>query len=313
MPECIIRCEGVVKRFEQCRALDGLAFNVEAGEVFALIGPNGSGKTTTVRILLGIFRRDEGDVSVFGLDPGNCFGQIGARLGVMLEHPGLHDQLSGVEYLKLYAGLFCLPPSEIPARIAHAFDVVGLSDRVRDRLGTLSKGMRQRISLARCLLNRPPLLILDEPFDGIDAESRRNLVEALPELARSQGTTIFVTSHNLSELERIATRVAILDHGRIARVDTLDALCAPTPGSELLTITVRERPNIGSELAAFMPTARWDPRQRRITVDLRTSSQTQDQILQELLVRGFSVEAFKIERQTLEDVYFSLTSKDKNR
>ncbi|GIW56042.1 MAG: ABC transporter [Nitrospiraceae bacterium] len=310
MPESLVRFESVKKAFGAVQALDGVTFTVEPEEVFAFIGPNGSGKTTTIRILLGIYQADDGTVEVLGLDPNKDFSRIGPQLGVMLEHPATLDLLTGEEYLDLYAGLFCLTARESAERRAEALKRVGLANRAKERLGTYSKGMRQRMSLARCLLNRPRLLVLDEPFDGIDAESRRDLIKVLPDLTRGTGASVFITSHNLSEVERIATRVAIIDRGRVARLDSVHSLCAPVEGQEVLVVTLSKAGAMREmELQALFPAARWDGERRQLLVSLREVGRTREAILNELLGRGIDVEAFEMKRVTLEEVYFSVTDR----
>jgi ABC-2 type transport system ATP-binding protein len=310
VPESLVRFESVKKAFGAVQALDGVTFTVEPEEVFAFIGPNGSGKTTTIRILLGIYQADDGTVEVLGLDPNKDFSRIGPQLGVMLEHPATLDLLTGEEYLDLYAGLFCLTARESAERRAEALKRVGLANRAKERLGTYSKGMRQRMSLARCLLNRPRLLVLDEPFDGIDAESRRDLIKVLPDLTRGTGASVFITSHNLSEVERIATRVAIIDRGRVARLDSVHSLCAPVEGQEVLVVTLSKAGAMREmELQALFPAARWDGERRQLLVSLREVGRTREAILNELLGRGIDVEAFEMKRMTLEEVYFSVTDR----
>lgn len=310
MPASLVRFESVKKAFGAVQALDGVTFTVEPEEVFAFIGPNGSGKTTTIRILLGIYQADDGTVEVLGLDPNKDFSRIGPQLGVMLEHPATLDLLTGEEYLDLYAGLFCLTARESAERRAEALKRVGLANRAKERLGTYSKGMRQRMSLARCLLNRPRLLVLDEPFDGIDAESRRDLIKVLPDLTRGTGASVFITSHNLSEVERIATRVAIIDRGRVARLDSVHSLCAPVEGQEVLVVTLSKAGAMREmELQALFPAARWDGERRQLLVSLREVGRTREAILNELLGRGIDVEAFEMKRMTLEEVYFSVTDR----
>ena len=343
MPESLVRFESVKKAFGAVQALDGVTFTVEPEEVFAFIGPNGSGKTTTIRILLGIYQADDGTVEVLGLDPNKDFSRIGPQLGVMLEHPATLDLLTGEESLDLYAGLFCLTARESAERRGGRRQRGGWGERAKERLGTYtpgatqrgaerrawtalervslthaarrkvgaySKGMRQRMSLARCLLNRPRLLVLDEPFDGIDAESRRDLIKVLPDLTRGTGASVFITSHNLSEVERIATRVAIIDRGRVARLDSVHSLCAPVEGQEVLVVTLSKAGAMREmELQALFPAARWDGERRQLLVSLREVGRTREAILNELLGRGIDVEAFEMKRMTLEEVYFSVTDR----
>jgi ABC-2 type transport system ATP-binding protein len=309
--ESLVRCNRLSKAFEKTQALGGVTFSVEPGEVFALIGPNGSGKTTTIRLILGLYQPDDGDVTVLGVDPYCEFSRVGPQVGVMLEHPGTFDQLTGVEYLNLFAGLFCLSPLQAAERREFALSRVGLVERSHERLGTFSKGMRQRMSLARCLMNQPRLLILDEPFDGIDAESRRDLVHVLPDLTHDATTSVFLTSHNLTEVEQLATRVAIINEGQIIRLDSVDSMCSTNTGSTVLVITVREITDAAAcELERVFPTIRVDRQRRKIMIDLERQHIGREQALRTFLDHGLSIESFNIERTTLEAVYFALTAKE---
>ncbi len=312
MCDRIVSCRNVVKTFEGVTALDGLTLDVDAGEIVALIGPNGSGKTTTMRTLLGIYPAEAGEVSVLGCDPARQFELIGPRLGVMLEQPGLSDKLSALEYLTIYARLFDIPVVEIDRRVNEVLGIAGLSERAGERLGGYSKGMRQRISLARCLLNRPRLLILDEPFDGVDTESRRTLFDVLRAVPTAGGASVLITSHNLDDIEKLATRVVILDHGRVVRSESLERLCGAEPGNEVVIIQVGGCPaSVIEETIASISGASWRPTSRQLAVDLRRSGFSQQELLIKL-IGSIPVQSFALERQTLEEVYFSVTQKEHN-
>lgn len=305
MPETVVQFDDVSKKFKRVHALRDLSFHVGVGEVFGFIGPNGCGKTTTIRTLLGFYKPDSGTVRVFGHDPLCDFASIGPSIGVMLDRPGLCDFITAAEYLEYYAGLLGIPRARALQERARTLQIVGLKDRAGDLLSGFSKGMRQRISLARCLLNRPRLLILDEPFDGIDVEARRDLTQILPDICRRDGTAVFVTSHNLPEIEKISHRVAVVKVGRIVGLDTPDALRHHAGEKSLIVITIADG-TTGDELLRILPQASFDAERRELKVEVGSGSLTRDGVLKALVTNGVSISGLTA-GTTLEDVYFSLT------
>ena len=204
------------RRFGQRVALDSLSIRVRRGEIYGFLGPNGAGKTTAIRCILGLIRADSGTTSVFGeSDPVQRLRHIGA----VVETPAFHPFLSGREALELsarYGGISVHSVDE-------ALDWVGLSERSHDRVSTYSLGMRQRLGLARALLGRPPLLVLDEPTNGMDPRGMADVRNRLLTMAADHGTTVFISSHLLSEVEKLCDRVGILHHGRLVAECAVDA------------------------------------------------------------------------------------------
>ncbi len=306
--EIVAEFASVWKRFKHIEALRGISFEVHPGEVLSFIGPNGSGKTTTIRHLLGFYRPNMGAVRVFGRNPLTEFSEIGSRLGIMLEQPGLCDNLTASEYLDFYAGLFGICSSVFRQRSRELLELAGLSDRSNSRIGGFSKGMRQRLSLARCLINQPRFLLLDEPFDGIDVETRRYILDLLPRLAHEGGAAVFVTSHNLPEVDRISDRIAIINRGQIVALDRPDSLRHQATGKKCLVITIRNGP-IGKYLDLMRETSGvgYDANTRQLRMETAEVDLDLDGVLRQLLALEISVSSIREERSTLEDVYFSLT------
>jgi ABC-2 type transport system ATP-binding protein len=224
-----IAVHGLVKEFRhwgrRVRALDGVDLEVRPGEVFGLLGANGAGKTTLVKVLLGLSRPSRGEARVRGRSPREARAR--ARVGYLPEGHRFPGYLSAEATLRLFGRLAGLPEPTIGARTRELLDLVGLGDRARDRVGRYSKGMTQRLGLACALLDEPDVLFLDEPTDGVDPVGRRHIRDILL-AARERGTTIFINSHLLSEVERTCTRVAILHRGRVIREGTVADLTAPT-------------------------------------------------------------------------------------
>jgi ABC-2 type transport system ATP-binding protein len=206
--EPVLVVEHLTKRFGERIAVDDISFVVGAGEVFGFLGPNGAGKTTTVRMLATLIAPTSGTARVAGLplDPANGV-EIRKRIAVMTENPGLYLRLTVAENLEFFAGLYELAGPK--ARIGHALAAVNLSGRANDSCGSLSKGLRQRVALARTLLSEPAIVFLDEPTSGLDPVASRDVHELIDGL-RERGVTVFLTTHRLEEAERLCDRVAIL-------------------------------------------------------------------------------------------------------
>ncbi len=219
MAEAAIVVEGLTYTYGDLRAVDDVSFNVERGEIVGFLGPNGAGKTTTVKMLTGQLRPAAGRASVLGFDTVRESGQIHRRIGVSFESTNLYEQMSAQENLELFARLFGVRGFDAPALLGR----VGLAGRGRERAANYSKGMKQRLMVARSLVNTPELLFLDEPTAGLDPSSAASIRRLILE-ERERGATIFLTTHDMAEADELCDRVAFMNQGRIAALDTPLAL-----------------------------------------------------------------------------------------
>ena len=210
---------GLRKTFGMLVAIEGLDLTIHRGEVFGLLGPNGSGKTTTIRMLCGLMVPSGGSATVVGFDVVREAEQIRRRIGYMSQRFGLYDDLSVTENLTFYASIYGLHGAERRARVSELLDELGLRERTTQLAGTLSGGWKQRLALAACVLHEPRLLLLDEPTAGVDPASRRLFWQRIYALAE-QGTTILVTTHYMDEAER-CQRLAFLSRGKLIAVGTV--------------------------------------------------------------------------------------------
>jgi ABC-2 type transport system ATP-binding protein len=215
---------GVVKRYGARAALDGVSLRLEPGASLGLLGPNGAGKTTALRLLLGFARPSAGGVSLFGRDPADPESRRG--VGYLPERVAFPERATPRGLLALQAGLAGLAGGERDAAVSAALETVGLAERARERIGGLSKGLRQRLGFANALLGRPTLLVLDEPTSGLDPLGIRD-ARGWIQAARERGAAVLVSSHGLSEVERVCDRVVILNQGRVAASGALGELVAP--------------------------------------------------------------------------------------
>jgi ABC-2 type transport system ATP-binding protein len=233
--EVAVRAEHLTKKFGDFIAVDDVSFEVYAGEVVGYLGPNGSGKTTTMRMLLGLLAPTAGTAIVLGHDIAHRPDAIRANIGYMSQKFGLYDELTVQENLDFYAGVYDLPRRERRARTAEVLEIVGLTEHRRERADELSTGWRQRLGLAIALVHRPRLLLLDEPTSGVDPSARRVFWDLIAQLAQD-GTTIFVTTHYMDEAEYCG-RLGIMNNGRLLAMDTPLALkrsCLPGPAWDLV-------------------------------------------------------------------------------
>ncbi|WP_228845408.1 ABC transporter ATP-binding protein [Phototrophicus methaneseepsis] len=215
MTDHAIHMQHLTRSFGNVRAVDDLSLTVATGEVFGFLGHNGAGKTTTVRLLNGVLESDSGQMTVLGLNPQTDGATLRARTGVLTEMPSLDERLTGTENLIYYADLYSIPADRVQQRVNDVLETFGLSDRGSDRVGGYSKGMKQRLALARAFLHSPELIFLDEPTSGLDPIATQEVHDMIRHVSRDEGRTVFLCTHNLIEAQSLCDRVAILEHGRI--------------------------------------------------------------------------------------------------
>lgn len=220
----VINCNQVAFGYGQTLALNGFDLRVEQGEVIALLGPNGAGKTTSVRVINGLLPAETGSVRVFGMDAAHQGADIRLRTGVLTETPALYERLTALQNLNFFGTLAGLETGEIENRSRHMLDVFGLLDRAGDRVDTYSKGMKQRLAIARAMLHDPELLFLDEPTSDLDPEASRQVNDTILEVTGRNSRTVVLCTHRLFEAEQLCDRVAVMSKGRVMAFGTLDEI-----------------------------------------------------------------------------------------
>lgn len=219
--EELLQIEHLSKTYGKRRVVDDLSLSVRAGEVFGFLGPNGAGKTTTIKMVMGFLFPDAGTIRIAGYDQKKQYEKALACIGGIVENPEMFKNFSGVQNIEMYARLHGNIPK---SRINEVIELVGMSERKGDKIKKYSLGMKQRIGLAQALVHEPRVLILDEPTNGLDPAGIKELREILKKLAHEQGVAVMVSSHQLSEMQLMCDRVAIIDRGKLLGVRTVDEL-----------------------------------------------------------------------------------------
>jgi len=221
MAEAVITLDNVTKILADRQILKNISFVVEQGDIFGYLGPNGAGKTTTIRVILGLFPPNSGKAFILGKNVG-C-DDAREKVGFVLEADGLYDNMTAYENLGYYCQIYGMPSALKSKRIDEMLELVELSDRAGDKVSSYSKGMRQKLALARSMLHEPDLLIFDEPTAGVDPTGQIEVRQIILNLAQ-RGKTIFLSSHNLDEVQRICNRIALIDQGEIKLYGELEKL-----------------------------------------------------------------------------------------
>lgn len=220
--EPMIRVRGISKKLKDIQAVDHLSLDVFGGDVYGFLGPNGSGKSTTIRMLLSLVRADEGKIEIFGLHLKQHYKKILGRIGALVEEPDFYEYLSAYKNLELLSFYTGKPAS--PERITEVLELVGLKKRALSKVKTYSKGMKQRLGIAQALIHDPELLILDEPGIGLDPAGVKDIRELIRYLNTELNKTIFLSSHQLNEIEQLSTRMIIINNGRKVVEDSVEEL-----------------------------------------------------------------------------------------
>ncbi len=305
-----IRTDDLTRDFGAVRAVDSLALEVPAGIVFGFLGPNGSGKTTTIRLLLGLLEPTRGRAIVLGFDTQTQAEEVRARAGALLEHSGLYERLSAADNLEFYGRVWRLPPAERQARSKELLGHMGLWDRRHELVSTWSRGMKQKLAVARTLLHRPTLVFLDEPTAGLDPVAAAALHQDLAGLVAREGVTVFLTTHNLAEAEKLCQQVGVIRQGKLLAVGHPDQLRARAggPRAEILgrgfdataLALLRARPEVAAA----------EIRDGRLSIELRGEADLAP-LVSLLVGAGVSVEEVRKGKASLEEVFLTLMEEEK--
>ncbi|OLS16154.1 MAG: ABC transporter ATP-binding protein [Promethearchaeota archaeon CR_4] len=312
-----LEAENLVKTFNdkshkrEVPAVDDISFSINAGEIFGFLGPNGAGKTTTIRLLAGLYRPTSGRAKLYGQDVAIVGDRIRKDIGFLTENHGNYENLTVYENLKFFGGFYGL--SNLENRIKQLLEEFGLSERQYTRVGKLSKGLKQRLALARVLLHDPKILFLDEPTAGLDPQAAVE-VRVLITRLRLGERTIFVNSHNLEEVQKICDRVAIINAGKIVQIGTAAQLDNDLFGAQELSIQVKETlpANLVAELQRLTYVKSLQANHTRLTMHLVDIDVNAPDVIECLTKGGAKILEVQRARHSLEEIYLALIADTRN-
>jgi ABC-2 type transport system ATP-binding protein len=301
-----VQATDITRRFGELIAVNSLSLRLDEGEIFAFLGHNGAGKTTTIRLMNGVLHPSAGDLRVLGFDPATQGSELRRHTGVLTEAPSLDDRLTARENLSVYAHLYELADDEVPTRVGELLERFDLAQRAEDKVGGFSKGMKQRLAIARALIHHPRLLFLDEPTAGLDPMVARQVHELIMQL-RQEGRTIIICTHNLTEAQRLCDRVAVLSQGKLVAIGSVVELSQRIGGGHDLELEVHpdDLALAMDEVTKILP--RDSVVEERGYLLFRQVERNQiPKLVERLAATGVRVFRVSPQEPSLEDVYFDL-------
>ncbi len=305
----IISIHDLTRRFGEKVAVDKLTFEVNAGEVLGLLGHNGAGKTTTIRLLNGILAPNEGQIRVLGLDPVTEGPALRRRTGVLTETPALEELLTARENLHIYADLYDVQKAEVASRVEKLLIIFDLVEHADKKVGSYSKGMKQRLALARAMLHEPEILFLDEPTEGLDPLAARLVRELIIKLSHQEKRTVFLCTHNLVEAQQVCDRVAVLEQGRLQALGTPGELIRQLEHRMRLRLDLEVSPEsvpLALDTLRTLPGIVVDAHSKGIIIILGVEREMVPHLVATLAEADVSIYRVMPHEPSLEDVYFAL-------
>ena len=296
-------------QFGDLHAVDGVTFAVETGTIFGFLGPNGAGKTTTIRLLLGLLEASAGSASVLGFDVRTQADHIRLNCGALLEHSGLYERLSAEDNLDLFGRIWHLSSAQRAQRIQLLLDDMELYERRKETVLTWSRGMKQKLAVARALMHDPKLVFLDEPTAGLDPVAAASLHEKLVQMARQHAVTVFLTTHNLSEAEKICDRVGVINKGRLISVGSPDELRLKQGTHSLVVVGRGFDAPIMEELKGMPDVAGVEVQDHHLVVHF-TQETDSGKLVQFLAGKGVMIDEVRKGKASLEDAFLAMLEEE---
>ena len=298
MSNTVLELKNVSKTFGKRKVIDNLSLEVKEGEIFGFLGPNGSGKTTTIKMILKLIDNDEGTIKVNGYDTEKQFEKAMECIGAIVENPDMYKYMSGIDNLKLHARIRNVSKQ----RIDEVLKLVELDNRSKEKVGKYSLGMKQRLGLAITLLHKPKVLILDEPTNGLDPAGIKKLRDILKEISHKDGVAVFVSSHILSEMQLMCDRVAVIDNGKIVKIEEISS--EEEEKTEVLDIKVE---NIEKAQKILKEKFNLESKLEQNNIEITVETEKVPEIIKELALADVEIKAVIPKEHTLEEIFFDAT------
>lgn len=309
MIEHAIQVRDLYKHFGDVKAVDGISFTVQQGEIFSLLGPNGAGKTTTISIISCLLKPDQGDAEVMGYSVLKNPQSVKAQIGVVPQEIAIYEDLTARENLTFWGKMYGLRGSALRKRVDEVLELTGLGEREKGRVGKFSGGMKRRLNIGIALLNRPRLLIMDEPTVGIDPQSRRNILEGVKDLNR-EGATILYTTHYMEEAQELSDHIAIMDHGKLIASGTHAELVKIVGELDRVTLTLNVTPEgILETWQRVAGVKQVDQEDSAIHLLVEDSNLVLPRLIEIASQKGCRVTSIQIQEPNLEAVFLHLTGR----
>jgi ABC-2 type transport system ATP-binding protein len=305
-----IQTNQLTRSFGNLKAVDHLTLEIPRGTVFGFLGPNGSGKTTTIRLLLGLLDADQGSAQVLGFDTKKQPEEVRVRCGALLEHHGLYERLSAAENLDYYGRIWHMSKADREKRIRELLEPMDLYQRRHEPIGKWSRGMKQKLAVVRTLMHRPELIFLDEPTAGLDPVASAALREDLSTLVAQEGVTIFLTTHNLAEVEKLCNQVGVISHGQLLAVGSPDALRSKTSAPRLYVTGQGLTSQVTDALKSNALVKRVQAQNGKLILDLNELSRSHE-IVAQLVHAGVQIDEVIKKKADLEEVFLQLVEEEK--
>ncbi len=307
--QAIVKVQGLTKVFGQLKAVDGVSFEVEEGEIFGFLGPNGAGKTTTINMLTTLLRASGGTATIDGLDIHKHPNEVRRTVGVVPQEYTADEDLTGIQNIILCADLYGLPRSNSKPHAVELLKLVGLEDAAERKVSTYSGGMRRRLELASGLINYPKLLFLDEPTLGLDVQTRTAVWDYIRMLKVEYKMTLFLTTHYLEEADSLCDRIAIIDHGHIVKIGTPGELKASIGGDVIVVGVAETGPDISADIKSIPLVKDVKKTDHEYRIKSEVGEESSIQIIDLVRSRGLHVTKISLTKPTLDEAYLELTGR----
>lgn len=303
MANTVLEIKNLTKTYGKRKVIDNISLEIKEGEIFGFLGPNGSGKTTTIKMILRLIEKDSGEIKIKGYDNKKEFEKAMEYIGAIVENPDMYNYMSGKDNLKLHARLRNIDEK----RIEEVLELVGLKDRAKEKVKKYSLGMKQRLGLALTLLHKPRVLILDEPTNGLDPAGIKQLRNILKEIAHKDGVAVFVSSHILSEMQLMCDKIAVIDNGKIVKTENITHMEQPEDNEtidEIIEIKVKDVPKA---IEILKQKFELQPQLVEGNINITISNEKIPKVVKELAINDVEIHSVTPKEQSLEDLFFDAT------